>query len=515
MCSYNLVNGEYVCSNRTLLTTILRRQWGFRGFVTSDAASCHETAPDMAAGLNFDIADTCYDAPEVQAALADHTVSGLLLDQRVFEILRELFAFGFFDHLTWKKDSGLDRVKADERVADRAEEGGAVLLKNAGLLPITARRIHSIAVIGPAANQYIHGNGSSQVTPYLQTTALAGITARAHRDRIRVTYDSGSSPSSAEALARRSDLAVVVAADTESEGVDKSCLSLAPQCSQSQATPPDPQDTQAAFGNQDQLIADVAAANRHTVVVLETGAPVLTPWREQIGALLEAWYPGEDGGTAIARVLFGDVDPGGRLPATFPRHAGDIPTAHGGAAEYPGDVNPVSDCIVYTASVPCPYYQEHYSEGVMVGYRWYQHRHINPAYPFGFGLSYTSFHFSHLTMTRGPAKGHYLAHVTITNTGSRTGIAVPELYVSLPRSSHVPEPPWQLQGFAKLKLRPHRRARVAIALTSRSFSYWSDRANGWRIASGCDTIAVGPSSDSLPLRVVIPQHHANCRSGSR
>ncbi len=408
----------------------------------------------------------------------------------------------------------MDDIRADETVADQAEEGGAVLLKNRGLLPINRERVHSIAVIGPAADQYIHGNGSSEVTPYLKTTALAGITARARRDRIRVTYDSGSSASSAEALARRSDLAIVVAADTESEGVDKSCVSLVPQCSQGQATPPNPQSTQADFGNQDQLIADVARANRKTVVVLETGAPVLTPWRHQIGALLEAWYPGEDGGTAIAHVLFGDVDPGGRLPATFPRHAGDIPTAHGGAAEYPGTVNPVSDCIVYTASVPCPYYQEYYSEGVMVGYRWYQDRHIEPAYPFGFGLSYTSFRFSHLNLTSGPAQGHYLARVTVTNTGSRAGIAVPELYVSLPARSGLPEPPWQLKGFQKLTLRPGQSARATIPLSPRSFSYWSDRASGWRIAAGCDTIAVGPSSNSLPLRAVIAQHHANCRRRS-
>jgi beta-glucosidase len=514
MCSYNLINGVYACSNHTLLTQILRRQWGFAGFVTSDAASCHETAPDMVAGLNFDIVYTCYNAAEVRAALADGTISQSLLDRRVFEILRELFAFGFFDHPAWKKDTGLDNVRAHEAVADQAEEGGAVLLKNDGLLPIDPGRVHSIAVIGPAANQYIHGNGSSQVTPYLETTALAGIEQRARQDHIRVAYASGSSPSGAESLARRSNLAIVVAADTESEGVDKSCLALVPQCSQSQATPADPQDTQAAFGNQDQLISDVARANRHTVVVLETGAPVLTPWREAIGGLLEAWYPGEDGGTAIAHILFGDADPGGRLPATFPRHAGDIPTAHGGAAEYPGVVTPTRDCIVYTDSVPCPYYQEYYSEGVMVGYRWYQDRRIAPAYPFGFGLSYTTFRFGHLRIIRRRGTERYDVALEVTNTGARSGWAVPEVYVSLPSRRAVPEPPWQLKGFAKLTLRPGRSAEITIPLDARSFSYWSDAAGGWRIARGCDTVGVGPSSADLPLRGAIAQGGARCPGSS-
>jgi beta-glucosidase len=147
-----------------------------------------------------------------------------------------------------------------------------------------------------------------------------------------------------------------VAADTESEGEDKQCMSLVPQCSHTQDVPPNPQSTQPAFGNQDALIQDAAAANPHTVVVLETGAPVLTPWRSQVAGLLEAWYPGEDGGTAIARVLFGDSEPGGRLPASFPQHAADIPTAPGGPSQYPGVINPAAgNCIVDTTSAPCPY----------------------------------------------------------------------------------------------------------------------------------------------------------------
>jgi beta-glucosidase len=513
MCSYNLVNGTYACQNPFLLETTLRGLWGFDGFTVSDAAACHETAPDLAAGLNFDIVGTCYSAPEVDAALASGQVNQATLDQRTFEILRTLFAFGFFDHPTWTKDATQDNVGGDEAVADQAAEGGSVLLRNRGALPIDPAKVHAIAVIGPAANQYIHGNGSSQVDPYLQTTALAGITARAKQAGIAVSYDDGSNLQSAEALAKSSDVAIVVGADTESEGVDKVCMSLTAQCSGGgQSTPPNPPSTQAAFGDQDSLIGDIAASNPHTVVVLETGAPVLTPWRNQVAGLLEAWYPGEDGGTAIAHVLFGDADPGGRLPATFPRNAGDIPTAHGGASEYPGTVNPTSNCMVYTDSVPCPYYQETYSEGVMVGYRWYDHQHIRPAFPFGFGLSYTRFRMGALKITPGMSPDTATAQLTVKNVGPRSGSAVPELYVSLPSRPGVPEPPWQLKGFTKVELAPGESRRISIALDARSFSYWSDAAKGWRVARGCDVIAVGSSSRDLALRRVVPEGGASCRA---
>jgi beta-glucosidase len=512
MCSYNLINGVYSCANPWLLTQTLRDSWGFDGFVVSDAGACHEPDADLAAGLNFDTLYTCFLPPEVDAELAAGKISQQTLDQRVLEILRTLFAFGFFDHPTWTNDISQDDVAGDEAVADSAEQGGEVLLRNRGVLPIDPAKVHSIAVIGPAANQYIHGNGSSLVTPYLKTTALAGIQARAASAHISVTYNAGTVPSQAESVAKSADLAIVVAADTESEGADKRCMPLVPQCSESQATPPNPQSTQLDFGNQDALIDDVAAANPHTVVVLETGAPVLTPWRDRIAGLLEAWYPGEDGGTAIARTLFGDVDPGGRLPATFPQRASDIPTAPGGASQYPGVIDPAAgNCTIDTSSAPCPYYRETYSEGVMVGYRSYQDRHIAPAYPFGFGLSYTSFRFSGLSVGAGAGGSELDARVTVTNTGPRAGSAVPELYVSLPSPPGVPEPPWQLKGFAKVSLAPGQSARVTMPLDARSFSYWSDAANAWEIAPGCDVIGVGSSSARLPLRASVAQGAARCR----
>jgi beta-glucosidase len=511
MCSYNLVNGAYSCANKYLLEHTLREEWGFPGYVASDAGACHETNQDLEAGLNFDILDTCYSAPEVDALLAAGVVSETTLNQRVLEILRTLFSFGFFDHPTWPKQISQDDVAGDEQVADEADEGGSVLLENNGVLPIDPSKVHSIAVIGPAAEEYIHGNGSSEVTPYVKTTALEGIEARAAQAHIPVTYNDGTLVTSAQEAAKSASLAIVVVADTESEGVDKACMSLTAQCSGGQATPPNPESTQLDFGDQDELIEKVAAANPNTIVVMETGAPVLTPWRSEIAGLLESWYPGEDGGTAIAHVLFGDVDPGGRLPATFPQQESDIPTASGGASRYPGVPEPLeAECEIET-TVPCPYFQEDYSEGVFVGYRWYQEQHIQPAFPFGFGLSYTKFRFSNLKVGRGRG-GEPSAEVsiTVTNVGKRSGWAVPEIYVSLPSTEAVPEPPLQLKGFDKLLLAPHQKERVTVQLDARSFSYWSDAASAWQLAPGCDQIEVGPSSEELPLHRTIAQGHARC-----
>jgi beta-glucosidase len=499
MCSYNMIEGRYSCANPFLLKETFRGLFGSDGFVVSDALACHETEADLNAGLNFDIADSCYTAPQVELALADGSVTQATFETRVFEVLRKLFAVGFFDHPAWSADITQDNKAADRAVADATAERGAVLLRNRGALPISPKKVHSIAVIGPAARQYIFGGGSSQVSPYEKTTALAGIAARAAQAKISVAYNEGTNLQSAQAAARGANLAIVVAADTEAEGVDKPCMSLIAQCSGGQATPANPEDSQLNFGDQDQLISGVAAANPNTVVVLETGAPVLTPWRESINALLEAWYPGQDGGTAIAHVLFGDADPGGRLPVTFPKGEADLPTAPGGSAQYPGTVTPEYECELHDW-VPCPYYQEFYKEGVLMGYRWYDNQRIEPAFPFGFGLSYTSFRFSELAVKPGSGlEPSATVSMTVKNAGARTGWAVPELYLGLPSLPAAPQPPNQLKGFAKVQLAPGQSQRVTMPLDARSFSYWSDADNGWRVAPGCVKIRVGSSSRQLPL----------------
>jgi beta-glucosidase len=273
-----------------------------------------------------------------------------------------------------------------------------------------------------------------------------------------VVHDDGSDPARAAAVAKSADVAVVFTPDYQTEGVDRRCLTL--EC------PP-------AFGDQDTLIERVAAANKRTIVVLETGGPVLTPWRGKVAGLLEAWYPGQEGGTAIARVLFGDVDPGGRLPATFPRRARDLPTA-GSKRRYPG-VNGVV----------------HYSEGVFVGYRWYDRRRIAPAFPFGFGLSYTRF-----ALKRPHAKPRQVS-VEVRNVGHRAGVAVPQLYVGLPAARGRPQPPRALKGFESVTLRPGQRKRVVFKLDERSLSYWDVRKHRWLMAPGCYRWYVGTSSRDI------------------
>jgi beta-glucosidase len=269
---------------------------------------------------------------------------------------------------------------------------------------------------------------------------------------------------------------VVVVADTAGEGEDKSCLAL---------------DCDAPPGvKRDQLIERVAAANKRTIVVLETAGPVLTPWRNQVEGIVEAWYPGSAGGAAIARVLFGDVDPGGRLPATFPRRARDLPTA-GSPRRYPG----VGDVV-------------HYSEGVLVGYRAYDRRGIAPAFPFGYGLSYTRFAFRNLQVHRR-GSGAEVA-IDVVNAGLRPGIAVPQLYLGLPGARGRVQPPRQLKGFDSVPLRPGRTARVRFHLDSRAFSFWNARRDRWLVAPGCYRVAVGASSRDIAARAKVAMRGGSC-----
>jgi hypothetical protein len=245
--------------------------------------------------------------------------------------------------------------------------------------------------------------------------------------------------------------------------------------------------------DQDSLISSVAAANPHTIVVPNTGGPVLMPWLDQIQGLFEAWYPRQEDGNAIAALLFGDVDPGARLPETFPRSQADIPTQS--PEQYPGVNN--------AQGVP----QSTYSEGLLVGYRWYDAKHITPLFPFGYGLDYTTFAYGGLTVT-AQHSGSTLATVSITDTniGQRAGADVPQMYIADPASTG--EPPHQLKGYEHLNLAPSQSAQASFPINARALSYWG--ANGWQVAAGCYGIQVGHSEQDIAQSVTVSVNGASC-----
>jgi beta-glucosidase len=458
MCSYNKIAGTYACQNDRLLRDI-PAEWGFKGFMVADYGANHSAGASLRSGLDFEPwPGVVYGPAAVNTTLLLGQATQADVDRHVLRMLRTFFAYGAFDRAAFVDDTASIPQAAHRRHAQRIEEQAITLLVNRRrTLPLRARRLRSIAVIGAGAETFITGGGSGNVEPFRYVSPLEAIRARVPATT-RVVSDDGSDRERAAAVARSADAAVVLTPDYQTEGVDRRCLSL--QC------PP-------AFGDQDALIDAVAAANARTIVVLETGGPVLTPWRGKVAALLEAWYPGQEGGAAIARVLFGDVDPGGRLPATFPRSEAQLPTA-GDPEKYPG----VDDEV-------------RYSEGVFVGYRWYDARRSRAAFPFGYGLSYTKWR-----LLKPQVRGRTVT-VRVRNTGRRRGATVVQLYLGMPSTQAVPQPRRQLRGYRKLVLRPHHAQRVRFRLTRRDLAYWDTGAHGWRVAPGRYRVWVGFSSRNV------------------
>ncbi len=474
MCAYNRVNGPFACENKALLEDILRGQWGFRGMTIADYGAAHNAGASLTNGLDIEPwPGVVYGPASVNAALVSGPATMADVNRHVFRYLRTLFAYGAMDRPAFKPNEGAINRARDAARSGRVAEEGMVLLKNDGLLPLKRKKLHSVAVIGPAADAYFTGGGSSEIKPFSTTTPFEGIAKEAGHG-VKVRTDDGSDPASAAQLAANADVAIVVAASYSTEGVDRTCLSF--EC------PP-------VFGDQDALIRRVAAANPKTIVVMESGGPMRTPWRKRVAGVLEAWYPGSKAGTAIAQILFGKVNPSGHLPVTFPKRVADLPTA-GNDHAYPG-VNDVVD----------------YVEKLLVGYRYYDAKRIKPAFPFGYGLSYTKFRFSDLRVRRSASKartrGSPTVSIAVKNTGRRRGVAVPQLYLSLPSTHAVPEPPKALKGFKRVTLAPGKTKRVRFALNKRAFSYWGTGKNRWRVVPGCAKVLVGSSSRTTPLRAPI------------
>lgn len=457
MCAYPSVNGEFGCENTYLLKNVLRGEWGFKGFVQSDYTATHTTVADALAGLDLEMKhDAHYDA-NMKAAVEIGALSMSDLNNLLIPRYAEMFRFGMFDRPTTTKPIP---AKQDGAIARSIAEQAAVLLKNTDhQLPLKADAIQSIALIGPYAGAAMTGGGgSSHVKPIYTISPADGIRKQVPAS-VTVTYNDGADPASAASLAAKSDVAIVMVGDRDSEGRDRSSLSLRE--------------------NQDRLIEAVAAANPHTIVILKTGGPVLMPWLGKVPAVLEAWYPGEEDGNAVADLLFGKANPSGKLTVTFPKSESDTP-AHT-PLTYPG----VGGTAIY-------------SEGLEVGYRWYDAKHIEPLFPFGFGLSYTTFTLEHITVSPEDAKGDVHVGLDVKNTGSVAGAEVAQVYVADPTSAG--EPPHQLKGFARVYLKPGESTRVSVTLHARAFSVWNTAAKRWKLSPGHFTILAGDSSRNLPLR---------------
>ena len=468
MCSYPRVNGAYACENQHLLEDVLKGDWGFDGFVLTDYGAAKSTVNSLNNGLDLDIWPAVVYRPElVNAALASSQASEASVDEHVRRILRTLFAFGFFDRGAYVDDTTKIDQDAHHAAAADIEQQGIVLLENdKALLPLDAASARKVAVIGPEADVIKDGGGSSAINEFKTTTALDALQERVGNGN--VVFEDGSDVPAAASAAKAADVAVVVVGDRMTEGSDKPCMGL--NCGQTDGI------------DRDALIEAVAAAQPRTVVVLQSGGPTLTPWRGKVPALLEAWYPGQNGGTAIARTLFGDAEPGGRLPATFPLREADEPVS-GDPEKYPG----VGERVTY-------------KEGVLIGYRWFDDKRLDVAYPFGHGLSYTSFAYRGLRIRPGAGDTARVS-VEVRNTGRSAGTEVAQLYLGLPDpSASVRQPPKALKGIRKVRLRAGQRRRVSFAIDRRALSYWDAAADAWAVAPGCSGVMVGRSSRDIRLR---------------
>jgi beta-glucosidase len=505
MCSYNRVNGDFACENQYLLGDVLKKDWHFPGFVLSDWQGAHSTEKASASGLDHEEPGEIFFGPEMTKAVGSGRVSQAELNDHVHRILRSMFASGVVDDPPHR---GVPDIIGGLEISQKIAEGSIVLLKNdSAILPLDASKLRSIAVIGAHSDVgMISGGGSAQVDPmggnaimppgkgathwqdeiWFPTSPLKNIRAKA--PSANVQYDSGADPAAASALAKSADVAVVFAYTWESEGMDLDTLSLP--------------------HHQDELIAQIAAVNPHTIVVLETGCAVTMPWADKVAGIFEAWYAGSRGAEALANLMFGDVNPSAKLPVTFPRSDRDLP--------HPVIVHPPphsmgkhGDNEAWRAIAKgLPAFDTTYDEGLKVGYKWYDAEGKQPLFPFGYGLSYTTFAYSNLKTASeaaaepgGHSKKPITATFTVRNTGTRAGSEVAEVYAALPASAG--EPPRRLVGWSKVRLNAGQSKEVTVDLDALYLSVFDVGSNAWQLLPGDYTILVGPSSRDLPLQAKI------------
>jgi len=495
MCAYNRVNGQYSCENKYLLTDVLKKDWNFKGFVLSDWQGTHSTVKASAAGLDHEEPGEYFYGNAMKKAVESGQVAMAELDDHVHRVLRSMFACGVVDDPPKK---GVVDVIGGFEIARKIEEQSIVLLKNEpAVLPLDAAKLRTIAVIGAHSDVgMISGGGSAQVDPpggnaimppgkgattwqaqiWFPTSPLTAIRAKAPGANVR--YDPGTDVSSAAALAKSADVAIVFAYQWESEGMDLDSLSLS--------------------GNQNDLIEKVAAANPHTIVVLETGGAATMPWADQVSGILEAWYAGSSGARALANVLFGDVNPSAKLPITFPKSDADLPHI---SIVKPPEASTTKDGdpdAWEKIAAGLPAFQITYDEGLKVGYKWYEAEHKQVQFPFGFGLSYTTYTYSNLKVTPGKS---VRVNFTVTNSGNRAGAEIAQVYAALPAAAG--EPPKRLVGWSKVKLNPGESKEVTLEVDQQFLSIFNVDRNAWHLTPGHYEFLVGDSSQNLPLKEAV------------
>lgn len=489
MCSYNLVNDVYACENSYILNTVLKGDWAFPGFVMSDWDATHSTVNAAINGLDQEQPENIYFDSSLKTAAQSGQVPQSRLDDMVHRILRAVITDGLVEHLATLQ--AIDAV-GDAAIAQEMEEQGAVLLKNNGLLPLDATKLTSIAVIGSHADiGVLSGGGSAQVHPlggaaldegtpcppcwshviWDPSPPLAAIQAKA--PGASVQFNDGTNASAAASLAAASNVAIVFVSQWESEGMDVPSLNFTDVI-------------HSAPIDQDGLVAAVAAANPNTVVVMENNTPKIMPWLASVAAVVEAWYPGQRGGPAIANLLFGDINPSGKLPLTFPASVSDLP-------------RPV---IATPPDSTTPFPIDYTIDGFNVGYKWYDSKGLTPLFPFGFGLSYTTFSITNPQLSATVAGNSSSFQVTfdLQNTGSRSGAEVAQVYLGLPTSTGEGK---RLVGWQKVSLTPGQQQSGTIQVnatdSSHPLSYWDVSSHGWVVASGTYTVYLGDSSRNLTV----------------
>jgi beta-glucosidase len=487
MCSYNRVNGDYACENDFTLNQVLKHDWGFKGFVLSDWGGTHSTAKAAIAGLDMDQPgdDNFFSAPLKQAILSGQ-VPQARLDDMVHRIVRSMIANDVVDHPPVRSVVDPFRGRDD---AQKIEEESAVLLQNTGgILPLSAATVHSIAIIGGHADVgVLSGGGSAQVDSpggnavdpkmgasvwgkavYFPSSPLRYIREQAAPGTI-IIYDPGTDNAAAAKAAATAQLAIVFVAQWMSEGQDSATLSLP--------------------NKQDDLVAAVTAANPNTIVVIENGGPVNMPWAPNVKGILESWYPGIGGGQAIANILFGRVNPSGKLPVTFAAAEADLPHPQvSGLTPRTGN-NGADAAGARNRDFPVDYNVE----GMAVGYRWFQEKNKQPLFPFGFGLSYSHFAYTNLKVD-STAKS---VTFDLRNSGTLAGDEIAEVYVTLPASAG--EPFRKLAGWKRVSLTAGASQSIEIPLDPLYLSIYSSADNQWTRPAGDFLLEVGGSSADLPL----------------